>query len=284
MAEAGWRVVVLTVHPDVARITTAALRRLGHEPVAVVGARSKTASRGLELINENTNVGGSAVAIAPSAAAVTSVVGAFRPDLLLTWSFPWRLSPELLSVPHYGAINRHPSLLPRHRGPNPLAWTIRVGDTHYGVTWHRMSPEYDSGPILAQESTPVLEEDVAYDVYLRLTRLGLHMLPGVLERVAAGDPGEPQPSEGVTLAPPFGEDYASIDWSNPAKVVHDQVRAWSFTPGTGSVPGPFADIDGVRYRVLRTTLLPLESNEGRAMRMDCADGPVWILERVRADA
>jgi methionyl-tRNA formyltransferase len=279
MTGAGWRVVVLTVHPGAARFTTAALRRLGHEPVAVVGAQSKAASKGVELINEDTDVEGSAVAIASSPEAVTSLVGAFHPEFLLAWTFPWRLSPELLSMPPQGSINCHPSLLPRHRGPNPLAWTIRAGDSDFGVTWHRMAPEYDSGPILAQKSTPVLEDDVAQDVYMRLNRLGLRMLPGVLERVAAGDRGEPQPSEGATDAPSFGEDYASIDWTKPARFVHDQVRAWSLTPGTGSASGPFGDIDGTRYRVLRTTLRPPVHNDRPAVRVECGDGPLWVLER-----
>ncbi len=279
MTGTGWRVVVLTVYPGVARFTTDALRRLGHEPVAVVGARSKAASKGMETINEDTDIEGSAVTIASSPAAVASVAGAFRPDFLLTWSFPWRLSPDLLSMPPQGSINYHPSLLPRHRGPNPLGWTIRAGDSHFGVTWHRMAPEYDSGPILAQESTPVLEEDAAHEVYMRLCRLGLRMLPSVLERVAAGDPGEPQPSEGATQAPAFGDDYASIDWTNAARFVHDQVRAWSFTPGTGSVSGPFGEIDGTRYRVLRTTLQPPVPNDRLAVRVECSDGPLWVLER-----
>ena len=149
------------------------------------------------------------------------------------------------------------------------------GDSHYGVSWHRMSPEYDSGPILAQRSTPVLVEDTIYDVVPRITTLGLRMLRGVFERLTEGDPDDPQPAAGVTLAGPFGEDYATIDWSTSARAVHDQVRAWTFTPGTHSVTGPTAQLDGQMVRIVRTTLRK-PGDGGR--RIDCGDGPLWVLE------
>jgi methionyl-tRNA formyltransferase len=114
----------------------------------------------------------------------------------------------------------------------------------------------------------------------RISRLGIRALGGVLERIASGEPGEPQPTEGATEAGPFGEDYATIDWSRPARTVHDQVRAWTFAGGIGSVPGPFGELAGRRWRIGRTTLQPAAEP---ACRVDCGDGPLWVLEHEPAD-
>ena len=202
------------------------------------------------------------------------ILTALRPDLVVSWAFPWRVTPDALAVPRYGSINCHPSLLPRHRGPNPLAWTIRAGDSHFGVTWHRMDRDFDSGPILGQKASPILVEDTIHDVIPRLSVLGLRMLPDVLNRIAKGDPGDPQATEGVTEAGPFCDDYATIDWSMSARAIHDQVRAWAFTPGTHSVTGPVATVDGRRVRVMRTTLQPPQEC---ARRIDCGEGSLWLL-------
>lgn len=279
MEQVAWRVVVLTAVPEVAEMTTATLRRLGHEPVAAVGARRRKPTPGLSSLNTETTVPGTEVVIASDKDAVEPILRSLRPDLVLSWAFPWRVLEGALDVPRYGSVNYHPSLLPRHRGPNPVAWTIRMGDRHYGVTWHRMDPAFDSGPILAQRATPVLEEDTIYDVVPRLNVLGLRMLRTVLERVALGDPGDPQPTEGVTEAEPFGHDYAAIDWSMPARSVHIQVRAWAFTPGTHSVNGPIAALGGRHVRVVRTTLQPPADGEGGrgGIRVECGDGPLWVL-------
>jgi methionyl-tRNA formyltransferase len=142
-----------------------------------------------------------------------------------------------------------------------------------------MTSVMDRGPILAQRATPVMEEDTIYDVVPRLSVLALRMLRQVFERVAQGDPGDPQPTEGATEAGPFGDDYATIDWAQPARSVHRQVRAWAFTPGTHSVTGPIAELRGDTVRVVRTSLQPPgEGDERAALRVACGDGPIWVLE------
>jgi methionyl-tRNA formyltransferase len=258
-------------------MTATMLRRLGHEPVAVVGARPRKPTPGLSSLSAVSKVPGTKVVIAPDAEAVEPLLRSLDPDLVLSWAFPWRVPEGALDVPRYGSVNFHPSLLPRHRGPNAVAWTVRMGDSHYGVTWHRMDPGLDSGPILAQRAFPVMEEDTIYDVVPRLNVLGLRMLGDVIERVANGDRGDPQPTEGVTEAEPFGDDYATIDWSMPARSVHTQVRAWAFTPGTHSVEGPIADLRGRKVRIVRTTLQPPVHGDDRGLRVECGDGPLWVL-------
>ena len=79
-----------------------------------------------------------------------SLLRAYEPDVVVCWGFAWKIPPEALTVPRLGSVNLHPALLPRHRGPIPMAWALREGDTHFGLTWHRMDADFDTGPILAQ--------------------------------------------------------------------------------------------------------------------------------------
>jgi methionyl-tRNA formyltransferase len=280
MSKGGWRVVILSNAPGIATLTAATVQRLGHKPVAVVAAHRKKPTPGLTVLNENTEIPDTQVIVAPDKGSVEAIVQSLAPDVAVSWAFPWRIPDGALAAPSVGAINFHPSLLPRHRGPNPLAWTVRAGDSDFGLSWHRMVAEFDSGPILAQRSTPVLLEDTNSEVGPRMGSLGLRMLRGVFDRLADGDIGDPQTDEGVTEAPPFKDDYATLDWSWPARAVHDQVRAWSFTAGTNSVPGPFGEVKGSVVRVIRTTL---SEPAGEGVRVDCADGPLWVVKSEPAD-
>ena len=208
--------------------------------------------------------------------SVEPLLRASRPDLALCWGFPWRIPQAALDVPPLGSVNCHPALLPRHRGPIPLAWAFRDGDSQFGVTWHRMDSELDTGPILAQAPVPMLDDDYGIDVVgPRMGAVALGLLPQVFARIASGDPGDPQPTEGVTWAGHFGEDYATVDWSQPARQIHDQVRAWAFTFGLSPVVGPIAELDGKRVRLLRTSLT--DPGEG-ARKVEAGDGPLWVIE------
>ena len=148
-------------------------------------------------------------------------------DLTLCWGFNWKLPKEALDVPRLGSVNQHPGFLPRHRGPYPMAWALRDGDGRFGLTWHRMDAGFDTGSILAQTTVPIDDTDTTIEHFgAKLLPAALDLLPQVLERIEAGDPGDPQPSEGATWAPAFDEDYATVDWTQPARAIHDQVRAW----------------------------------------------------------
>ena len=115
---------------------------------------------------------------------------AYEPDLLICWGFPWKIPQAALAAPRLGSINMHPALLPRHRGPIPLAWALREGDPAWGITWHRMDAELDTGNVLAQTTVPIADDDVDVAEFgPRLIGAGLDLLPRVLERVAACDPG-----------------------------------------------------------------------------------------------
>ncbi len=277
MKSSGWRIALITTVPPVAAALVPVLRQLGHDPVAIVSARRRQpAPPGRAPMGDETAPEGLDVLLAHDKWAVEPLLRSSRPDLALCWGFPWRIPQAALDVPPLGSVNCHPALLPRHRGPIPMAWAFRDGDGQFGVTWHRMDANLDTGAILAQAPVPMLDDDFNIEVVgPRLGGIAIGLLPTVLARLAAGDPGDPQPSEGVTWAGHFGDDYATVDWSQPARRIHDQVRAWAFTFELSPVVGPVAELDGNRVRLVRTSLT---DPGGDAKRVEAGDGPLWVVE------
>ncbi|HEY7526584.1 MAG TPA: formyltransferase family protein [Candidatus Limnocylindria bacterium] len=281
MATEGWRIVLVTTVPIVAAGLVDALRELGHLPVAVLSARREPPLPDRPSVSDETAPPGLDVLLPATKHGIEPLLRAYRPDLMMCWGFPWKIPLTALQVPRLGSINCHPAMLPRHRGPIPLAWAIRDGDNQYGITWHRMDAELDTGPILAQAPVPMQDDDWEIGVVgPRMGAVAMSLLPGVLERVAAGDPGDPQPSEGVTWAGHFGADYATIDWAQPARRIHDQVRAWQFTFGLSAAAGPIGELDGQRVRVTRTSLTDPGDD---ARRVEAGDGPIWLVRWEPAD-
>ena len=275
-----WRIALISNIFPVIDPLVRTLRDLGHEPVAWLMSRKppdnepppppwgdvtdRMAPKGLNVI------------FARSKDDVAPLFRGLDLDVVFCWGFNWKLPQEALDVPRLGSVNNHPAFLPRHRGPYPLAWTFREGDAEFGATWHRMDAEFDTGPILAQSKVPLEDTDCWIEEFApKILQNSLSMLPTVFERLEAGDPGDLQSTEGVSWAGPFEEDYATVDWSQSAREIHNQVRAWRHLFGAGDVEGPIAELDGERVKLLRTSLT--DPGEG-ARSVECGDGRLWIVE------
>jgi methionyl-tRNA formyltransferase len=157
-----------------------------------------------------------------------------------------------------------------------MSWAMREDDGEFFITWHRMDAELDTGPILAQTTVPILDEDTTiWEMGPKILEASIGLLPRVFERLEAGDPGDPQATEGASWAGYFEEDYAAIDWSKPRKEIHNQVRAWHLSFDGGPVKGPIAEVHGKRVKVNRTSLS--DPGDG-SQAVDAGDGKIWILE------
>lgn len=153
------------------------------------------------------------------------------PDLLVSWFWTRKLPAAWLARARLGAIGVHPSLLPRHRGPNPYFWAIDCGDRETGVSVHRLEAEYDTGAILSQERLEVGERN-SWQLARALDRPSLRSLRECVARATRGLPaGEPQDPALVSLAPePQGELLrADFRWDT-ARVLR-RIRALSPVPG-----------------------------------------------------
>src|SRR5262245_1365574 len=271
-------VLISTVQPLVEPLVEF-LRELGHEPLAIASAR-RPADRPLVAgepeLTDSTAPQGVDLLFARDKFALEPLIRTYEPDVALCWGFPWKIPLTALQLPRYGSANCHPAKLPRHRGPIPFSWAMREGDSELGITWHRMDAELDTGAILAQTTVPILDTDTTiWDLGPRMVEASLGLLDGVLAKLVAGDPGESQDESLATWAGHFEDDYAEIDWSQPARSVHNQVRAWNLSFGMNDVVGAVGEVDGQRLHVRRTSLTDPGGGE---RRVECGDGPIWILE------
>jgi methionyl-tRNA formyltransferase len=257
------RVVVLTQITPVAAGYTELATALGHEVPAVIVARPVR-----EAAEAFIAAAGSADVLFPeSKHSLAALLRAYEPDVGLCTGFPWLIPQEAIDVPRLGIVNGHPTLLPLGRGPHPWAWAVRNGETEIGMTYHYMDATFDTGNILAQKAIPLGPDDTEESLLPLYEATAQELLSEVFTKLEAGDPGVPQ--EGGEYQHPFEDEYAVVDATQPAAAVHRQVRAWSFMPQRLRV-GPVFD----GRRLVRTSL----EEVAEAERLDCGDGPLWILE------
>ena len=276
------RAVIVTRILPVALGFDAVLRGAGHEPVGLLTIRDTKNRYGPEFTLEGL-LGGLPpeldVVLPSSRSRMAPLLASLRPDLVVCMGFPWKVPADALAVPPFGWLNGHPSLLPRHRGPVPIAWAIRNGDTDVGITFHRMDAELDTGPILAQASFPLGEYTVPNEFYERMGPVVMETLATALERIAAGDEGAPQ-SEGGEYESFMTDEDAWLDPSRPAVELHRLVWAWRYTIPVGELRGALVELDGETVRVLASSLTEVAG----ARRLDCVDAPLWLVEVEPAQA
>ena len=195
---APWRVVIVTRILPVVLGFYGALREAGHEPVALLTVRDNDGRYGgFELGGMLGDVPGELEVVMPARrSSIAPLLRALEPDLVVCTGFPWKIPADALGVPPLGWLNGHPSLLPRHRGPVPVAWSIRNGEPEIGITFHRMDTELDTGAILAQRTMTVGEYCEPDEFYGRMGPLHIEAFGEALAKLAAGDEGTPQAAGG----------------------------------------------------------------------------------------
>ena len=207
--------------------------------VAVITAPARPAGRGGR--RSPTPVGERAAALgltilAPErlrAPASMDILTGLRPDLLVLADYGQIVPAAALALPAHGALNLHPSLLPRHRGASPIPATILAGDAETGVSLMRMDEGLDTGPLIAQvrirldgtETAPILEATLA--------RTGADLLTSSLEPWLGGRLATvPQPSAGATMTHPLRRVDGRLDPSRGAALLARMVRAYQPWPGS----------------------------------------------------
>ena len=270
------RVVIVTRIAPVLAGFDAVVRAAGHEPVALLTMRDHDGRYGnLPEIGELVMSAAPELDVLLPArrSTIAPLLVSTQPDLVICMGFPWKIPPAALAVPRLGWLNGHPSLLPRHRGPLPVAWAIREGDEEIGITFHRMDADLDTGPILAQRPFPLGELQPPDTFYPELGLVVAEALTEALERLGAGDEGTPQ-VEGGGYESFFAVEDAWLDLSRPAAEVHRLAWAWRYAMSLGGTRGALLELDGKPVRVLATSLTEVEG----ARRLDCGDGPLWVVE------
>ena len=176
---------------------------------------------------------------------VEGALRALQPDLMVVVAYGLILPQSVLDIPTYGCWNVHASLLPRWRGAAPIQRAIQAGDRESGVCLMQMEKGLDTGPVLLSQSLEIGANETGGQLHDRLAALGAQVLADGLGLLRAGirPVPQPQPEAGVTYAHKLEKAQARLDWSQPAVVLANKVRAFN--------PWPMAEavVAGERLRL-----------------------------------
>lgn len=245
-----------------------ALAASAHEVVLVVTAEPKPAGRGNELTP--TPVAEAARRLGLPLAEVESVksgagfkqLSVTAPDVLAVVAYGELLPTNVLNIPTTAPVNLHFSLLPSLRGASPVQTALLLGAEATGVTTIAMDRGLDTGGILYQHEEPIRRDDDAGSLGERLALLGAGVLVQTIDHLSAG-PMAPRPQDNsiATFAPKFTAQDRVLDWSNPARVLVNLVRAMSPEPATTTKLG------GESLKVFRAQEVGVEGEPGRIVEV-----------------
>jgi methionyl-tRNA formyltransferase len=172
---------------------------------------------------------------------------ALEANLAVVAAYGKLLPAWLLAKPRLGFINVHASLLPKYRGASPVHRAVMAGDAETGVTIMRVVQALDAGPMLASRRLAIGPDDTTAEVEPALAALGAALAIETIDRMAVGPVTEtPQDDSQASYAPRLSKTDGLLDWSRPARVLHNHVR--------GLTPWPlaYAFIKGVRIIIRRS--------------------------------
>lgn len=187
----------------------------------------------------------------------------FQPDVIVVVAYGKILPKAVLDLPRLGCINVHGSLLPKYRGAAPIQWTVINGDGTGGVTTMFMGEGLDTGDMLLKAETPVGAEETAGQLFDRLKDLGADLLLETLEKLEQGTlTPVPQNEEDATHAPMLSKELSVIDWSKPARELHDLIR------GLNPWPSAYSYLDGKKLKIHASRVAEGSGEAGKAFSKD----------------
>ena len=279
--------------PEFAVPSLNALLEAGHTVCGVFTQPDKPKNRGMKLLPSPVKVCALSHEIPvfqPAKMRDGEALGYLReldPELIVVAAYGKILPSEILDYPVKGCINVHSSLLPKYRGAAPINWAILNGEAVTGVTIMHMVPALDAGDIIAQASTPIGADETAPTLTARLAELGAELLVSTVEAIGAGTAARtPQDEADSTYAPMLSRELSPMDWSKPARTLHDQVR------GLLPWPAAVAEFGGIRCKVFSTDI-PLQTTDAapgtileagkRGIDIACGGGTVLHIDELQAD-
>ena len=159
-------------------------------------------------------------------------LAALQPELIAVAAYGQILPKAILDLPRFGCINVHTSLLPKYRGAAPIQHAILNGDAETGVTIMKMDVGLDTGDILTQERTAIEPSDNSQTLHDRLAGIGAELLARTIPQYVSGAiQSRPQPAEGMTYASKIKKQDGEIDWTQPARMIWNRIRALVPWPG-----------------------------------------------------
>lgn len=209
-----------------------------------------------------------------------AAIARLAPEALVVVAYGQLLGAPLLAVARRGAVNLHPSLLPRHRGPSPVAWTILSGDAEAGNSTMLLDEGMDTGPVLLQESVPVGPGATRGELEDVLARQGAGLLVRTLRGLRGGTVHPvPQDEARATASRLLTPELRAVCWERSAEEVRRVIHALS------PQPGALAAVGGRLVKVLRVRVVAGAGTPGRVIELGregpvvaCKEGAVLWLE------
>lgn len=241
--------------PDFAVPTLDALHDSSHEILGVVTSPDKKSGRGLKIkssaIKKNAEKYGFPVYQPESTRnqQLHSILKEINPDIYVVVAY--KILPEsILNIPHRGAVNLHASLLPKYRGAAPVNHAILNGETETGLTTFLIQKKVDTGDLLLQQSLPIDNSITTGETLSKLSFLGADLVIKTLDALVKNTI-KPIKQDGTkaTFAPKINVQDCKINWSNPALMIHNQIRAFS------PKPGAFTFYNNKRVKLFGSTIL-----------------------------
>ncbi|MDO3704234.1 methionyl-tRNA formyltransferase [Micromonospora sp. C28SCA-DRY-2] len=242
--------VIFAGTPAVAVPALAAVAASRHELVAVVTRPDAPAGRGRGLVRSPVGAWADehgVPVLTPARPREPEFLDRLRelaPDCVPVVAYGALVPPAALEIPRHGWVNLHFSLLPAWRGAAPVQHAVLHGDEITGASVFQLEEGLDTGPVYGTLTDEIRPTDTSGDLLERLAHSGAGLLVAVLDAIADGTArAEPQPADGVSLAPKLTVEDARVRWSEPAFAVDRRIRAC--TPA----PGPWTTFRGERVKL-----------------------------------
>ena len=208
----------------------------------------------------------------PSSLKVDAAIQQFidlQPDIVVVAAYGLLIPLEMLSVPKYGFLNIHPSLLPKYRGPSPVPSAILDGVEETGVSIMLLDEGFDTGPVVAQEATKMLPGEKSDALTQRLFEMGARLLAESVPRWIDGRMSlQPQDPDGATYTAKLTREDGRVDWTESATMLCRRFRA--YTPW----PGLYTSWREKRLRLLDAEELP--APEEKPQTVESSPGVVGV--------
>lgn len=272
--------------------TLAALAEAGHDIAAVYTQPPRPAGRrGLDLVASPVQREAGRLGLpvrSPASLRTASDQGDFAAlgaDAAVVVAYGLLLPRAVLDLPRLGCFNGHASLLPRWRGAAPIQRALMAGDQETGIMVMKMEEGLDTGPVAATTRLPIGPDETAGTLHDRLAQACATLM---VESMAALEAGGlrlvPQGEDGVLYARKIDKAETRIDWSLPARTVHDRIRGLSPFPGAWTELAVGARPE--RLKLLRSTLAPGDGPAGTLLdaqfTVACGTDAVRLVEVQRA--
>lgn len=218
-----------------------------------------------------------------SSSEFANILPPYEADLFVVVAYGEIVKEHILGMPRLGCINLHTSLLPKYRGAAPIQRAIMNGEKETGVSIMYMVKKMDAGDIIQTQSLVIDENETFGELEERLCQKGAEMLLQTIRKFEDGPvEGMPQNDDEATFAPKVELEDCEIDWTMPARRIHDLVRGSQPYPGAWC----WVDVKGEkkRMKLIKSVLTaPVNSVPGKIIAVNehgveigCGEGAVRI--------